>query len=79
MAQHIAGLTDRSDDIYLTHRPFSQATEVHYFVVSAIERRSDQRIHTGRDTDISARTFLFQLRHAREQHPRLRHQEAPRL
>ena len=73
-------VTDRLDlRLRGNSRVVVESGQIDYLVVGAVERRSDQRIHTSRDADVAHFTLALRLRNLGYQHARSRDQESTRL
>ncbi len=79
VSEDVRTLANRSHDIGELGARLVETGEIHDLMVRTIECRPDQRVHSGGDAHVARSAFGLELRDARDQHARGRHEEAPRL
>ncbi len=79
MAKNVRTLANGPHDIGELGARLAETGEIHDLMIRTIECRTDQRVHSGGHAHIAGRAFGLELRDARDQHARCRHEVAPRL
>ena len=73
--EDVAALADRPDDLGRAGLGRAEAGEVDDVVVRPVERRAEERVHPGVEADVADGALPLDLRHARQEHAGLGHEE----